>query len=336
MCKVSIIVPVYNSREYLESCLDSLVNQTLKDIEIILINDGSTDDSLEIIQSYALRYPNLIKYQTVKNNGQGSARNYGISLAQGKYLGFIDSDDYIDKKMFEILYNYAEAGNYDLVVCPYYRVDEQGNILNIEMNHISPNRININTGPVNKLFKRALWNEYGVSFSENLWYEDLEAILEYIFISKKIGYINDYIPYYYIQHENSSINQYSSRVNDIFQVLENIYAFLEKNNLLESYRDEIEYCYIMQLVFGHLSRCATEVSFIKRHQYIQETKRYLIEKFPNYYQNKYFKVANLKNNALFLKLIKFFGIRFFKYNIFDVFLVLYRIQLKLNISIKRW
>ena len=105
--KVSIIVPVYNVEKYLRKCLDSLVNQTLKDIEIICINDGSTDDSLNILQEYAREHHNVVVIDQ-ENQGVSIARNNGINKAQGDYIGFVDPDDWVEPDMFKILYEKAE------------------------------------------------------------------------------------------------------------------------------------------------------------------------------------------------------------------------------------
>jgi len=114
--KVSVIVPVYNVELYLEKCLDSLVNQTLKEIEIIVVNDGSPDNSQEIIDKYAKEYKNIKAYKK-KNGGLSDARNYGIKKASGEYIAFIDSDDYVRLDMYEKMYNKAKSGNFDMVVC---------------------------------------------------------------------------------------------------------------------------------------------------------------------------------------------------------------------------
>ena len=118
MPKVSVIVPVYNVEEYLERCLDSLVNQTLKDIEIIIVNDGSTDGSKEIIQKYLNKYKNIV-YLEKENGGLSSARNYGIPYAKGEYIGFVDSDDYVEITMYENMYNKAIEEKSDMVECDF-------------------------------------------------------------------------------------------------------------------------------------------------------------------------------------------------------------------------
>ena len=120
---ISIIVPIYNSEKYLKKCIDSIINQTKKELEIILINDGSTDNSEKIIKEYKDK---RIKYIKNTNQGIGTTRNQGIKEATGKYLMFIDSDDYIENNACELLYNKAEKDNLDMVVCDFYREKEDG------------------------------------------------------------------------------------------------------------------------------------------------------------------------------------------------------------------
>ena len=106
--KVSVIIPVYNTEDYLRECIESLVNQTLREIEILIVNDGSTDSSLEIMKEFKNKYPNIIKIFDKVNGGQASARNYALPFAQGEYLGFVDSDDWVDSTMYEEMYEKAE------------------------------------------------------------------------------------------------------------------------------------------------------------------------------------------------------------------------------------
>lgn len=127
MPKVSVIIPVYNVQEYLRECLDSLVNQTIKeDLEVIIVNDGSKDKSQNIIDEYVEKYPKLFKSYIKENGGQGSARNYGVKKASGEYIGFVDSDDYIENDMYEILYNEGIKKKLDIVVCDMAWVYEDG------------------------------------------------------------------------------------------------------------------------------------------------------------------------------------------------------------------
>ncbi len=120
MAKVSVIVPVYNVEKYLEECIESLINQTLTDIEIICINDGSTDNSLKILEELQKK-DNRIKIINQKNSGVSSARNNGIENATGEYIGFVDSDDWIDSDYYEKLYNTAKKYNSDIAAGDMYR-----------------------------------------------------------------------------------------------------------------------------------------------------------------------------------------------------------------------
>ena len=123
MVKVSVIVPVYNVDKYLEECLDSIVNQTLNDIEIICVNDGSTDGSLKILEDYASK-DDRIKIITQENGGLSVARNTGIDVAKGEYLSFVDSDDFIGLEMFDKMYDQAHSQDLDILFCKTYLYDD--------------------------------------------------------------------------------------------------------------------------------------------------------------------------------------------------------------------
>lgn len=334
MYKVSVIVPVYNGESYISTCLDSLAKQTLKELEVIIINDGSTDNTSTILNQYATTYPQLFKVYTIENSGQGVARNIGAAYASGEYLAFADSDDYMEPKMYEQLYEFAKKYSHDLVVCPYYRVAPDHSILNTEMNEMKT-MTDINTSPWNKLFHRQTWQDHDVKFAEGLWYEDVLAIYSYAFTAKSIGFYETPM-YYYVFRENSSINLYSPKVNDIFKVFDQLYDYLIAKQVMSRYRDEIEAVFLMHLILGHLSRCASEETLIKRHNYIKETKKYISNKFPIYYHNKYMNLRRplTKNNIL--TLVKAISLKAFKYHLFDGVLLAYRITQKLNINVNRW
>ena len=133
---VSVIVPVYGVEKYIDKCLKSLVSQTLKDIEIIVVNDGSKDNSQKIIDDYAKKYKNIKSYIT-ENGGQGSARNYGLTKANRKYIGYVDSDDFVEPQMFEKLYKKAVDDDLDIVICGNYNVSEDYKNKKIDLEHIN-------------------------------------------------------------------------------------------------------------------------------------------------------------------------------------------------------
>ena len=163
---VSIIIPAYNCQGYIQPCLESILKQTYQCLEVIIVNDGSTDDTLTVLNEYGQKYSSLIKIYTTENRGQGHARNYAVRQASGRYLLFVDSDDHLEENMVEVLVNSASQNESTLVICAYSRVSVDGELLYHEMTHPNPEVINMNTSPWNKLFERKIWVDNNVCFSE--------------------------------------------------------------------------------------------------------------------------------------------------------------------------
>lgn len=179
---VSVIVPIYNVEKYLAKCLDSLTNQTLKNIEIICINDGSKDRSAKILAEYSKKDSRIITINQ-KNLGLCIARNNGIDIAKGKYIGFVDSDDYIDLDFYEKLYNSATKNKCDIAACGIIRFNKiKGKkYLKLKKEIITKNfkeKCKILDIPEkcyvwNKIYLREKINKYNIRFKENILYEDL-------------------------------------------------------------------------------------------------------------------------------------------------------------------
>jgi lipopolysaccharide biosynthesis glycosyltransferase len=223
--KVSVIVPVYNTERYLRKCLDSLVNQTLADLEIIVVNDGSPDNSQSIIDEYIDNYPNKMKSIINENGGLGNARNHGLKAAKGKYVGFVDSDDWVDPHMYETLYNAALEGH-DLIICDYMAVADgeetgpvfkgfSGNWLNKQQ------AIMYSTDPAlscNKLFDKKLFNK--VKFP-NGWYEDIGTTPILMTYSKSVFYVQSPL-YFYRQRPDSIIKSNDKRTLEVISAWDRV------------------------------------------------------------------------------------------------------------------
>ena len=289
MVKVSVIVPVYNVEKYLAKCLDTLVNQTLKEIEIIVVNDGSPDNSKAIINKYAKKYKNIKPYDK-ENGGLSDARNFGIKKATGKYIAFIDSDDYIDKNMLKKMYEKAINEELDIVVCDSINIYENNTQVLIHSNlHYSDNDIkNYLISPpmaCTRLYNRSLFDK--TSFKKNIYYEDLELTPKLVNITNKIGFLEEGL-YYYVQRSGSIMKQkqFNDRLLDIFTVLKS-----NREALSKEYPYEIEYMYIT-----HLLRTATLrfLEYENSKQYINQIYKEIKEKYPNWRKNIYYKKSSFK------------------------------------------
>lgn len=288
MHKVSIIVPVYNTSLYLRKCLDSLVNQTYDKIEIIIINDGSTDNSDEIINEYVKKYSNIVYYNK-ENEGVSLTRNLGLKVSKGEYVMFVDSDDYISEKIVESLLNIAVKGDFDIVTSDIIKFYDNGTEEYFKTNKeysndVVKNYIIGDSGPCAKLFKKEIIDK--IKFRK-IAYEDLDVIPVLALYTNKIGYLNEGM-YYYRQIEGSAtrLTKFNESLLDIFNVLENLY-----NQLYKKFPDETEYLYIT-----HLLRSATLrfLDYPEAKECLLRINLYIKELFPNWKQNKYYKKSSKK------------------------------------------
>lgn len=239
--KLSIIMPVYNAEKYLEKCLDSLVSQTLDDYEIVLINDGSKDGSQKIIESYVNQYPELIRAVTVENGGQGRARNIGMEMARGDYLGFADSDDWVAPEMFEKLYTAAVEADADMAVCDTVQCFDDGSEVYLPMSRFE-SAMEITTAVWNKLFKKALIED--VRFPEGLWYEDAEFVIKAVLGCKKIARVSEGL-YFYRCGQLSTMNNKNARKNlDMISIMEHLKAYMLPRGYLAEF-EELLLCHLL-------------------------------------------------------------------------------------------
>ncbi|MPQ43968.1 glycosyltransferase [Clostridium tarantellae] len=229
--KVSVIVPVYNVEQYLGECLNSIANQTLKEIEIIVVNDGATDGSGKIIDEYAKKHEN-IKVVNQKNSGLSAARNSGIREAKGKYLMFIDSDDFIDLYTIEKLYNRAEKYNCPLVICDlqlYWnkeknkkynnlKEDEEKIYNSTELYEILLSR-KMNCQVMNKLYRRDIWVENNLSFEEGAYYEDIIPTFKVMSTYKKAMFINESMYKYRMREGSITASSSPKKVEDLVRAV---------------------------------------------------------------------------------------------------------------------
>lgn len=305
MCKVSIIIPVYNTEKYLAACLCSVMEQSLKEIEVILINDGSTDSSLRIMERFQNQYPNRIRIISKENGGQATARNIAIPLCRGEYIGFVDSDDSIKPEMYEKMYQKAVETDADYVECDYVniKVNEAGQEERIadygsRVREYTCKRdmfIDPMLAPWNKIYKRELLQKSDVRFPEGLIYEDTAFCLKAISLIDKFAYVPDkFVAHYFRVSSTMNVNK-SRKVADIFDVLKDVIYYYQNHEIYATYHDELEYEIVKILLCSSLRRISEVPDKVLRNQFCKSTWCMIQEYFPEYKNNPYIKSKGKKN-----------------------------------------
>lgn len=299
MKKVSVIVPFYNVEKYIDKCLNSLVNQTLEDIEIIIVNDGSKDNSETIAKEYASKYKNKIIYLKKENGGLSDARNYAIPYATGEYIAFLDSDDYVEVNMYEQMYEKAKKENADIVECdflweyPNEKIESKGRIYKDKHDIL----LNARVVAWNKLIKKELIEKTKVKFPYGLRYEDVEFFYKLIPYINKLDIVNK--PFvHYVQRDNSISNSQNSRTKEIIDILDNVINYYKENAIYEEYRNELEYNYARYILCSSLLRMIMIENKKERKEIINDSWNKLNDTFPNWKKNKYIKNKTLKNKYM--------------------------------------
>lgn len=273
--KVSVIVPVYNVEEYLEKCLNSLVQQTLQDMEILVVDDGSKDRSSEIARRFEQAYPEKVKIFTKENGGLSSARNLAMEHARGEYLGFVDSDDWVDLNMYQEMYDTAIREGADIVVCD---VDK----------HFPTHVVHYTAQPPEEWFKGApaVWSKlYKRSmvgtdrFLPGRWYEDLEFTTKQFMKTDRIA-VNHGVSYHYFSRESSIMQNNNSLKNlDIIAVLESVEAFAKESGYEEKYRSVLEYLYLDHILVAAVNRVQMQTAPEKK-EVIRQLRQTVTGKYP--------------------------------------------------------
>lgn len=235
MSKISIIIPIYNAKDYLRRCLDSVVKQTNSNLEIILVDDGSTDTSLTICNEYAEKDARIVVVSQ-KNQGVSAARNKGIEIATGDYLGFVDSDDVLSPNMYDILMKLQESTNADITSCRYTKFTNQYDF-SITNHYSSYNQTEalfllleekeLTNFLWDKLFKKSLFEN--IKFKEGLIFEDLDVMYKLFAKMNKIT-LSHSILYAYYQREDSYVHTYAyNKIANYIMIYQERYQFLSKN-----------------------------------------------------------------------------------------------------------
>lgn len=304
---VSIIVPVYNVEKYLSKCLDSLVNQTFSDLEIIVVNDGSTDNCKDIIEKYEKKYSNIIKVLNQSNQGLSDARNNGLKLATADYIMYVDSDDYINLDMVEKMYNKITKDNADVVICGNNVVDEDYNILSSSYpdknnyTDIIEQTIFGNMCAWNKIYKKSLICNNHLKFRSRVWYEDIDFSYKLLICSKKITFLKENLYNYLLRKDSIMNNKKANRNLELLLSFNEIIDYSKQNSVYEKFYPAIEYLCINHIYIAAVTRIInSQIEPNNKKKLIKEFILYVKNNFPNFKYNKYLKKISKNKKIIYI------------------------------------
>lgn len=340
--KLSIVAAVYNLEKYLPRCLEALVNQTLQDIEILCVDDGSTDSAPQIIEKYAKMYPDKIKTFHKENGGEFTTRNYGLQRAKGEYVTFVDTDDYVEANWAEKLYTVAKENDADIAVCGFERIDLKTNkVVATNMTNfgntvklINPKDdfiLFINPAPWNKIYKREKIKD--LEFLPFRGFNDTMFLASCYTKMKKIAFVPDVLYHYYLRYDSQIHTVNRQDVDNLKKYLLEVKQLYIKSGKY----DEMKYL-LDTFAFLHLGTSVMyRVSYDKTvdiKQMLKETIKYLDDNFENWRKSPFLKLGySLKNG---FKHIALWGVSLlYKLGIPIIYIKVYRFLVdKLKIDIK--
>ncbi len=301
--ELSIIVPVYNMAAdgKLEYCLNSLLNQTISDYEIIAVDDASTDESPQILLDYAANYPDVLKvFFSPENRKQGGAKNIGLQHAKGKWIGFVDSDDWVSPNMYEKLLQKAKETRADMVACNYHLTSEHSDAIG----EVVRTHYEAQTGPLDeekykllildsgslviKIYKRKLIYDCGMEFPEHMFYEDNAIANAIVLKATNFAYIDEPL-YAYYQHNTSTVHTITKeRCEHRKEAARKMLAHAREFDYLDTYYDEIEFkftvLFYVNTLFSYLQGTTGE----KDMKFLRALQKEMTATFPNFRENKYY------------------------------------------------
>ena len=308
MPKVSVIIPVYNAEKYIDKCVSSIANQTMEDIEIIAVNDGSRDNTINMLDRISEQYKDKIKVFNKENGGAGSARNLGLDKASGEFIKFVDADDYLDVNVLEKMYSIAKEynvslvrGNYQTILGPVKMQDKcsWSDITESKIVDVRKDKdyiVKETPGIGNKLIKRDLIGD--LRFPEKTKWEDLAIMPVVIASSEKVFHMNENV-YNYRINMNTTIKDFINKIPNVLDIIrcaENIEKEMNNKGISEEYKDQIKSLFILHTLF-RVENAMLWVNFPKdKKDVVISSLLGIIEaKYPDWQNNKIVEEYREKN-----------------------------------------
>lgn len=307
--KLSIIIPVYNTAEYLPACLDSVIYPELNDYEIIIVNDGSTDNSLAVATQYVEKYPAFVKLINKENGGLGDARNAAIEPATGDFLLFLDSDDRLAENAVPELLDELNDG-IDILIYDIQPVTPEGVLLELMPGCKRSGMLNLSEYPelimeypsgCNKVCRKSLYLESGIRFPGRVWYEDLRTMPKLYLHTDRI-YSSGKARYLYLIRPGSITNNAKlQRHLEIIDAVDDLVGYYKAQNKFDQYSTQLEYtAFYHQFLAASVRICTVDSTS----PLLKQLKDEYIKRFPDYKNNNYIRSMSKKHRLLSALLLK--------------------------------
>ena len=340
--KLSIIAAGYNLEKYLPRCLDALVNQTLQEIEILCVDDGSIDSAPQIIDEYAKKYPDKIKAFHKPNGGEFTTRNYGLERATGEYVTFVDTDDWVEPNWAEKLYNAAKENNADMAVCAFERIDLNTNkVVSTNMTNFGNTVKEINNKDDFMLFiNPAPWNKiYKLDKVKNLRFLDFRGFNDMIFLTssyttvEKIAFVPDVLYHYYLRYDSQIHSVNKQDVENFKKYLLDLKQLYIDTGKYDEMRNILDLMAFIHLGTSVMYRASYDKT-INIRKMVKETIKYLDNNFGTWRKSPYLTLKYSTKKGF--KHIGLWGIsKLYKWNMAMVYIKLYKFMIDvLKIDIK--
>lgn len=295
---ISVIIPVYNNAKYFEKCILSVINQSYKNMEIIIINDGSTDNVKDIILKYKDIDERISYYENDKNMGVSYSRNFGLSKARGNYVYFLDSDDYIETECLnEFALNIDSSVSYSCMLRGYKEVNGVRTATcrtEEELSLMQSPSVDI------RLFNKKMIDEAGIKFSDLQIAEDLEFIFKLYIYNNKVKYVDKAL-YTYVIHSDSSLRSNKEHMLDTILAIDSVKDYSKLLNKYDEFKEEIEFTAVSHILVGTVNRIMSFDDFSKDD--VCKCTAYMNENFPLWMNNKFVRKYFLKNDVVVSKFL---------------------------------
>lgn len=309
--KVSVIVPVYNVEEYLGQCLQSLICQTLQEIEIIVVNDGSPDNSQVIIDSFAEMYPDRIIPYVKKNGGLSDARNYGVERAHGEYISFVDSDDWVEPEFLELLYHKALEENAEVACCGYAEVLREKTIKKFYDSSVmgqsvktSPELLIVgNSFAWNKIYRLDFWKRNGFSYPVGQWFEDSAVTYNVMLAANKVSFVNYPLYCYRRTRQEAITKSFDPRIFDAFKSTDSLLGYYKAHGAYDGAEKVLETLCIRHITprLKVLPGCSDKAMARK---YVRQMFDFMDRHFPDWRSNELVHPKSRKIRTIVSKFIQ--------------------------------